>query len=108
MGGVGDEVAPGPRDALEAAYGADGQAAEDLDKEVVCKNGRRIPLSRGRLHLVEGWRQIPAPPSPAVRSQLCTSNTMTCEENETAFLLQKLVHGERLALPLDPLKRGRR
>jgi len=28
--GVGDEVAPGPGDALEAAHRADGEAAEDL------------------------------------------------------------------------------
>ena len=90
MDGVGDEVAPGPRDALEAAYGADGQAAENLDEEVVCKTGRRIPLSRGLLHLVGSWRQIPAvgvvPPGPAVGSQLSTSNTMACEENEAVLL----------------------
>jgi hypothetical protein len=94
-GGVGDELAPGPRDALEAAHGADGLAAEELDEEVVCKAGRRIPLSRGLLHLVEGWRQIPAvgvmPPCPAVGSQISTSNMMTCEENETVFFPELVV-----------------
>jgi hypothetical protein len=32
---VGDEVAPGPADALEAAHRANGEAAEDLDDEIV-------------------------------------------------------------------------
>ncbi len=49
---VGDEVAPGPADALEAAHGADGEAAEDLDDEVVGEAGRRVPPPHGEiLHL---------------------------------------------------------
>jgi len=50
------------RDALEAAQGADGNAAEDLHEEVVREAGRRVPLLGGLLHLVESG-------SPAVRKR---------------------------------------
>jgi len=47
VGGVGDEVAPGPRDALEAVQGADGDAAEAYSNRVG-KKLRPILLYRSR------------------------------------------------------------
>lgn len=53
MVGVGDEVAPRPAYALEAAQGADREAAEDLYQELVCEAGQREPLLGWLFHLVE-------------------------------------------------------
>ena len=39
MDGVGDEIAPGPRDALEAAEGPEGDAVEDLQKRIIGEPG---------------------------------------------------------------------
>ena len=56
--GIGDEPVPGTRDALEAAQGADGKAAEDLDKEIHCEAVRRVALLRGCLHLDSGEARL--------------------------------------------------
>lgn len=58
MVGVGDELVPGTRDALEAAHGADGKTAEDLDKEILCEAGRRVALLRDCLHLDSGEARL--------------------------------------------------
>ena len=88
MGGVGDEVAPGPGYAFEAAQGADGDAAEDLHEELVCEAGRRVPLLGGRLHLVESGSPAVRTRSPrtAVGSPLI-SDVRSCAENKTASQL---------------------
>ena len=40
VGGVGDEVAPGRGDALEAVDGPGGEAGEDLEDEVIGEQGQ--------------------------------------------------------------------
>jgi len=89
VGGVGDEVAPATRDALEAAQGAEGGAAEDLHEEVVREAGRRVPLLGGLLHLVESGSPAVRTRSPrtAVGSPLI-SDVMSCAENKTASVFQ--------------------
>ena len=53
MDGVGDEVAPGPGDALEAAQRLGRQPREDLDDQIVGEVGRRAPAPL--LHPRGGW-----------------------------------------------------
>ena len=47
---VGDEVAPGPGDALEPAEGFGGEAGEDLHQGIVGQGGRRGRAPLGVVH----------------------------------------------------------
>jgi hypothetical protein len=62
---VGDEVAPRPGYALEAAQRADREAAEDLYQELIGEAGQREPLLRWLFHLVE-------PGAPAGMPSACS------------------------------------
>ena len=58
MDGVGDEVAPALRDALESVDGPDGGALEDLQDGVFCEarhrhRRRRAPLEIRAVHVSE-------------------------------------------------------
>jgi len=50
---VGDEVAPRPGYALEAAQREDREAAEDLYQELIGEDGQREPLLGWLFHLGE-------------------------------------------------------
>ena len=49
--GFGDEVVLGATHTLVAAQGVGGEAVEDKDQDMVCKDGHFVPLVGGLLHL---------------------------------------------------------
>ena len=49
---IRDEVSPGVTDTFAAEQGATGEAAENLDKDIVHEVGQCVPLVGGLLHFV--------------------------------------------------------
>ena len=50
--GVRDEVSPRATDTFTAEQGADGEAVEDLENEILHEAGQCVPLVGGLLHFV--------------------------------------------------------
>jgi hypothetical protein len=50
--GVWDEVFLGATDTFAAEQGASGEAAKDLENDILCEAGQCVPLIGGLLHFV--------------------------------------------------------
>jgi hypothetical protein len=50
---VGDEAVPGATDTFAAQQGASGEAAEDLQNNILCEASQCVPIVRGHLYFEE-------------------------------------------------------